>query len=80
MIQKRFSVFSNKSDAIERARENVSLKVYEFFARKDDLLPLYVSAPTKPVAMDRYLEALYADADASERVGIAKRIESVIRI
>ena len=73
-------VFSSKNDAVEKAKPNVIMKVYEIFARKTDLLPMYVVAPTKDTARDKYFRALYPDYGPIEMVDAGKRIESMIQI
>jgi len=73
-------VFSSKSDAVEKAKTNAIMKVYEIFPRKIDLLPIYVVAPSKDTARDKYFGALYPDYGPIERIDAGKRIESMIQI
>ncbi|MEK6760823.1 MAG: hypothetical protein AABX93_02780 [Nanoarchaeota archaeon] len=77
---KSLFVFSGKIDAVERAKANAIMKIYEIFARKTDLLPIYVVAPTKDTARDKYFGALYPDYGSVERIDAGKRIESMIQI
>ena len=74
-------VFGGRYDAIRKAMANPSSKVYQVFPKRIDLLPLYIVAPSKDVALDRYLAALYSDVkNASDRIAISDKIEVMFQI